>query len=79
MHADDATALKLLAHPSLRNHAMKWLHKDEWRQSLLQAHPPKASRDLMIEKFDNEVKIIEKALRPLLPALIHLYKSVLDV
>ena len=67
--AAEGLAWRLLLSDQLRQHAAKLLYRDEWRRSLEEAHPPGRERDALLEAFGAEVGIIERALRPLLPAL----------
>jgi hypothetical protein len=63
-------AFKLLERvEELRRHALKWVYREEWEQSLLESHPEGSERDDVVARMKFEIVVIEKALRPLLPVL----------
>jgi Rps23 Pro-64 3,4-dihydroxylase Tpa1-like proline 4-hydroxylase len=62
-------ALRLLEIEELRRHAIKWVYREEWEQSLLESHPAGLERDELINKMKFEIEVIERALRPMLPFL----------
>jgi len=53
----------------IRKHALKWVYREEWALSIIESHPEGAERDSLLAMFWNEVGVIARALRPLLPAL----------
>jgi 2OG-Fe(II) oxygenase superfamily len=62
-------ALELLEIEELRRHAIKWLYREEWEESLLQSHPEGREREELVARRRFEIQVIEKALWPLLPYL----------
>ena len=50
---------QLLLHPSLAKFAAKAVLRDEWRRSMLEAHPASAARDAALATFAAEVAQIE--------------------
>lgn len=49
------SSLHSLFHPRVRLHTSKFLLQSEWRQSILDSHPPSAERDEALEQFEEEV------------------------
>ena len=62
-------AWRLLLHPELRKHAIKYAHRQEWERSLRESHPAGPELQQALATFRREVAVIERALVPLLPAL----------
>jgi hypothetical protein len=53
-------------------HAIKWVYQDAWAASIEESHPASAARDALLATFWREVGVIEKALRPVIPALLRM-------
>ena len=62
-------AWRLLEIEEVRKHAIKWVYREEWGRSLEESHPEGKERGDLLSKFWREVDVIEKALKPLIPAL----------
>ena len=65
----ETEAWKLLEIEELRRHALKWVFREEWEESLVQSHPKGQQRDELVARMKFEIEVIEKALRPMLPIL----------
>ena len=74
--------LKLIQLDAVRLHALKWVYRDEWAQSLLESHHHHhdgatdedeggqvAAALILMDTFWKEIEVIERALKPLLPVL----------
>ena len=48
--------------PPLRRHAVKAILRDEWRRSLMEAHPEGPGREAVIRQLDADVDLIERTL-----------------
>lgn len=63
-------AWRLALHRDLRKHAVKWAYREEWERSLRESHPQGAALDQALATFWREIGVVERALAPLLPALL---------
>lgn len=61
-------AWRLLLHPGIYKHAVKWAHREEWARSIQESHPASAERDELLSRFWQEAGVVERALGPLLAA-----------
>lgn len=53
----------------VRKHAIKWVYRREWSQSIEESHAEGASKEKLLDVFWKEVDVIERALKPLLPTV----------
>lgn len=60
---------EILRMEEVRKHAIKWVFREEWLASLIQSHPSGKEQTALIDRFKNEITVVEQALRPLLPIL----------
>jgi Rps23 Pro-64 3,4-dihydroxylase Tpa1-like proline 4-hydroxylase len=69
--ADDPSSIPLIRQDILgieeiRRHVIKFVHQEEWRQSLIESHPEGPLRDALLSRFDMEISVIERVLSPIL-------------
>lgn len=56
----------LLEHPYIRRHVLKFIHQDSWRRSIEESHDVSDNTEKMKQLFDEEIKVIERVLGPIL-------------
>jgi hypothetical protein len=54
--------IKALLHPEIRQHVLRLVYEDEWRQSIEQSHPEGEGRSMAIQDFDSSIQKIRAAL-----------------
>ena len=59
----------MLALEEVRKHAVKWMYRREWAESIEESHPPGPQTAALLGGFWREVGVVERALEPVLPAL----------
>lgn len=69
--ADDPSSIPLIKQDILgieeiRRHVIKFVHQEEWKQSLIESHPEGPLRDALLSRFHMEISVIERVLSPIL-------------
>uniref|UniRef100_A0A7R9VFV5 Uncharacterized protein n=1 Tax=Chlamydomonas euryale TaxID=1486919 RepID=A0A7R9VFV5_9CHLO len=73
---DHASTIKvLLLHPHVRKHVLKLVYADEWAKSIRESHVLGRQVDQAIAHHWREIDVVKRALRPFLPAVNAMERS----